>query len=395
MSSDAPLSGIRVLELGQMIAVPAATHVLASYGAEVIKVEDTAAGDGLRYYGCQKKGMSGWFVNANWGKRSIALDIKSAEGQDVLWSLIDRADVFVEGYRTGVMQRLGFGYEAVQARKADIVYCSSSGYGPSGPYADQPVYDPLIQGLTGWAGIQKQDGKPTLVRAMIADKIGAMTNAQAIMAALIKRGASGRGSHVQVSMLEANLAFVWPDVMMDCTLLDDDVQQLPNVLASYRLYTCADGLVAIAPGADRHWQSMCEALGPDYYADDRFHTFAGRGQYNREWMDTIDHMVSTYNVDEVVARLRQAEVPVAPVLDPHDVYLDPQVSAAGLLRETEHPVTGRIRHPRPASAFLGVDSTLAPAPAQGEHTLEILQELGMSEEQTDRLLSKRSVRTAS
>lgn len=392
---DAPLRGIRVLELGQMIAVPAATHILASYGAEVIKVEDTAAGDGLRYYGSQKNGMSGWFVNANWGKRSIALDIKSPEGQKILWALIDTADVFVEGYRTGVMQRLGFGYDAVKARKANIVYCSSSGYGPTGPYADQPVYDPLIQGLTGWAGMQKQDGKPTLVRAMIADKIGAMTNAQAIMAALIRRAASGQGSHVQVSMLEANLAFVWPDVMMDATLLDDDVQQLPNVLASYRLYTCADGLVAIAPGADRHWQSMCEALGPEYYADERFHTFAGRGQYNREWMDTIDEMVSTYTVDQVVNRLRTAEVPVAPVLDPHDVYLDPQVAAAGLLKETDHPVTGHIRHPRAASAFLGVDATLAPAPAQGENTVEILQELGISEADAAELVKTHKVKTAS
>ena len=392
MTTDAPLNGIRVLEFGQMIAVPAATHILASYGAEVIKVEDTAAGDGLRYYGSQKNGMSGWFVNANWGKRSIALDMKSDAGRETLWSLIDTADVFIEGYRTGVMERLGFGYEAVQARNANIVYCSSSGYGHSGPYADQPVYDPLIQGLTGWAGIQKQDGKPTLVRAMIADKIGAMTNAQAIMAALIKRGTTGQGSHVQVSMLEANLAFVWPDVMMDCTLLDDDVQQLPNVLASYRLYTCADGLVAIAPGADRHWQAMCEALGPQYYDDHRFHNFAGRGQYNREWMDTIDRMVADYAVDEVVARLRQAEVPVAPVLDPHDVYLDPQISATGLLKETDHPIIGRIRHPRAASAFFGVDASLAPAPAQGENTLEILKELGVSDERANAMLEQKNIK---
>jgi crotonobetainyl-CoA:carnitine CoA-transferase CaiB-like acyl-CoA transferase len=395
MSNEAPLRGIRVLEFGQMIAVPAATHVLAAYGAEVIKVEDTGAGDGLRYYGSQKNGMSGWFANANWGKRSIALDMKSADGADVLWSLIETADVFIEGYRTGVMERLGFGYEAVAARNANIIYCSSSGYGATGPYADQPVYDPLIQGLTGWAGMQKQDGKPTLVRAMIADKIGAMTNAQAIMAALIRRGVTGEGSRVQVSMLEANLAFVWPDVMMDCTLLDDDVHHLPNVLASYRLYTCADGLVAIAPGADRHWQSMCEALGPEYYDDERFHTFAGRGEYNREWMDTIDQMVASYPVDEVVMRLRRAEVPVAPVLDPHDVYLDAQISATGLLKESDHPVTGRIRHPRPASAFFGVADDLAPAPLQGEHSLEILNELGVDDDRAARLVAQHTVKIPS
>lgn len=391
MPSDAPLDGIRVLELGQMIAVPAATHVLASYGAEVIKIEDTGAGDGLRYYGSQKNGMSGWFANANWGKRSIALDIKSDEGQSVLWSLIDTADVFIEGYRTGVMDKLGFGYSAVSAKKPSIIYCASSGFGPTGPYADQPVYDPLIQGLSGWAGIQKQDGQPTLVRAMIADKIGAYTNAQAIMAALIKRGVSGRGSHVQVSMLESNLGFVWPDVMMDCTLLDEDVHHLPNILASYRLYGCKDGLVAIAPGADRHWQSMCEALAPELYDDERFHTFAGRGEHNREWMDTIDRMVKPFGVDEVVDKLRAAEVPVAPVRAPEDVYADPQIVATGMLRESEHPIVGTIRHPRPMSAYFGVDTTLRPAPKHGEHTLEILTELGVDADQQQKLLDAKAV----
>lgn len=392
MTTDAPLKGIRVLELGQMIAVPAATHVLASYGAEVIKVEDTAAGDGLRFYGSQKHGVSGWFINSNWGKRSIALDIKSDAGQAVLWSLIETADVFVEGYRSGVIERLGFGYEAVKTKNPNIVYCASSGYGATGPYSDQPVYDPLIQGLTGWAGIQQQDGKPTLVRSMIADKIGAMTNAQAIMAALIKRGATGQGSHVQVSMLEANLAFVWPDVMMDCTLLDEDVDQRPNVLNAYRLYDCQDGLVAIAPGADRHWEAMCEALGPSYYADERFHSFAGRGQYNREWMDTIDQMVAPYAVATVVERLRAAQVPVAPVLNPREVYADPQINATHLLRESHHPSGGRIRHPRPASAFFGVDVQLSPAPVQGEHSDQILAELNIGTEQRAQLFAQNVVK---
>jgi len=396
MSNDAPLKGIRVLELGQMIAVPAATHTLASYGAEVIKIEDTGAGDGLRFYGSQKNGMSGWFANANWGKRSIALDMKSDAGRDIVWSLIDTADVFIEGYRSGVTDRLGFSYHALSKRKPDIIYCASSGFGSSGPYAEQPVYDPLIQGLTGWAGIQKNDGKPTLVRAMIADKIGAATNAQAILAALVKRGATGKGSHIQVSMLEANLAFVWPDVMMDCTLLDDDVHHLPNVLNAYRLYTCVDGLVAIAPGADRHWQSMCEALAPEVYADERFHTFAGRGEYNREWMDAIDGMVQQLPVAEVVDKLRAAEVPVAPVLEPHEVYQDPQVAFTGMLRESEHPSTGRIRHPRPASdAFFGADTALRPAPRLGEHSLEILDELGRGSDQAQQLLNSNVIKIGS
>lgn len=393
-TQDAPLAGIRVLEMGQMIAVPAATQILASYGAEVIKIEDTGAGDGLRYYGSQKNGMSGWFANANWGKRAIALDIKTDGGKAVLWRLIESADVFVEGYRAGVMTRLGFGYEAARARNPKLVYCSSSGFGPTGPYADQPVYDPLIQSLTGWAGIQQQAGTPNLVRAMVADKVGAYTNAQAILAALVQRGMRGAGSHVQVNMLEANLAFVWSDVMMDCTLLDDDATHLPNVLRSYRLYGCSDGQVAIAPGNDKHWQSMCEALGPQYYEDERFHTFAGRGQHNKEWMDNVESMVSVYTVDEVVGRLRAADVPVAPVLDPHHVHEDPHILATGMLQQTDHPVAGRIRHPRPASSFFGVDEPLLAAPSHGEHSQEILAELGFSEDQTNTFIDNGHVKAA-
>jgi len=380
--------------MGQMIAVPAAAQILASYGAEVIKIEDTGAGDGLRYYGSRKNGMSGWFANANWGKRAIALDVKSDGGKDVLWRLIESTDVFVEGYRAGVMTRLGFGYEAACARNPRLVYCSSSGFGPTGPYADQPVYDPLIQSLTGWAGIQQQAGTPNLVRAMVADKVGAYTNAQAILAALVQRGMSGSGSHVQVNMLEANLAFVWSDVMMDCTLLDDDATHLPNVLRSYRLYGCSDGQVAIAPGNDKHWQSMCEALGPQYYNDERFHTFAGRGEHNKEWMDNVESMVSTYTVDEVVGRLRAADVPVAPVLDPRDVHEDPHILATGMLQQTNHPVAGRIRHPRPASSFFGVDDPLLASPSHGEHSKEILAELGFSKDQTNGFIDNGHVKAA-
>ncbi|MGI9329014.1 MAG: CaiB/BaiF CoA transferase family protein [Pseudomonadales bacterium] len=393
-NTTGPLSGLRVLELGQMIAVPAATHILAGYGAEVIKVEDTTAGDGLRYFGSKKNGMSGWFVNANWGKRSIAVDLKSQMGKDVLWSLLETADVFIEGYRFGVMARLGFSYEAVKARNPEIIYCASSGFGPDGPYADRPVYDPLIQGLSGWAGMQMHNGEPTLVRAMVADKIGAYANAQAIMAAVIQRHQTGQGCLVQSNMLESNLAFVWSDTMMDCTLLDDDVQQLPNLLTSYRLYPCADGLVAIAPGTDQHWQSMCDVLQPDVYADERFHSSAGRGEHSQEWMDTIERMVKPYPAATVVERLQGAEVPAAPVMNPHDVHTDPHVQATGMLIESMHPVVGNVRHPRPAAHYLGIELELIPAPKQGEHTTEILKEIGFNDLQVAELVDLGHVRAS-
>ena len=384
-----PLAGTKVLELGQMIAVPAATHLLASYGADVIKVEDAVGGDPLRFFGSQKGGMSGWFANGNHGKRSIALDLKSDAGSDVLWRLLEDADIFIEGFRAGVIDRLGFGFDAVRARCPTVIYCSSSGFGPTGPYADQPVYDPLIQSLTGWAGMQQHEGRPMLVRGMVADKIGAYTNAQAMMAALVKRARTGEGSHVQVSMLEASIHYLWSDVMMDCTLLDDDADHRPNVLGIYRLYGCSDGWVGIAPGADRHWQSMCEVLEREDLKDDpKFKTAEARGAVMVEWFELIDSMVKPFTVEQVVSRLRKAEVPVAPVLNPDEVYTDPQVQAANLLEVSTHPVMGRTRHPRATSNYFGEDLTLAPAPTYGQHTREILQELGFDAQETKRLIAQ-------
>jgi crotonobetainyl-CoA:carnitine CoA-transferase CaiB-like acyl-CoA transferase len=389
------LDGIRVVELGQMIAVPAATYILASYGASVTKVEDTGPGDGLRFYGSTKNGMSGWFACTNGGKRAIAFDVKSDAGKGILWRLIERADVFIEGFRNGVIERLGFGYEAVRSRVPHIVYCSSSGFGPTGPYADQPAFDPLIQSLAGWAGIQQQNGEPTLVRGMVADKIGAYTNAQAILAALLLRARTGTGSLVQVNMLEASLGFNWPDVMMDCMLLDEDADHRPNLLDSYRLYRCSDGWVSIAPGVDRHWQSMCDALArPDVYADARFKTSAGRGANYAVWVETIAEMVRPLIVTEVVGRLRLAEVPVAPVLKPTEVHADPHVMATRMVQELQHPRVGRIRMPRPAGSFFGEVPELAPAPAQGEHTIEILRELGYEATQIEEMVAADEVKVS-
>ena len=169
-----PLEGIRVIELGVMIAVPAATSSLAGLGASVIKVEDTGAGDELRKYGSTRNGMSAWFANANSGKRSISMDLTTTEGKEILWDLLATADVFIQGFRTGVTEKLGFGYKEVSKKNQRIIYCSSTGFGESGPYSDLPAYDPIIQGLSGWAGIQLVDNDPTLHKTMVSDKTAAM-----------------------------------------------------------------------------------------------------------------------------------------------------------------------------------------------------------------------------
>ena len=387
-----PLSGLRIIELGTMIAVPAATYLLATQGAEVIKVEDTRNGDELRHFGSRKNGMSGWFVNANDGKRSVALDLKSEDGRSILWKLLETADAVIEGFRPGVLERLGFGYEAVSARTPKIVYCSSSGFGNTGPYANQPVYDPVIQCYAGMAATQNYGQGPQLVKSMIADKLTSLMNAQLVTSGLVKAQHTGEGSYIQMSMIEANLGFNWPDLMMHCTLLDEDATHLPNLLSSYRLFACTDGHIALPLGTDALWQAACEALDrPDLAEDERFSSAAQRGANIAAWYEVLDEMVAPFSVEEAISRLLARNIPTAPVLAPERIADDPQVQARGLVQEVEHPVVGRMRRPRPSAAMFGDEVELVPAPIHGQNTQEVLKELGYSAEQIEQLQSDRSV----
>ncbi len=377
-----------------MVAVPAATQQLASYGASVIKVEDTVTGDGMRFYGSNKNGMSGWFANTNAGKRSIALDLKSEQGKDILWRLLDDADVLIEGFRAGVMGRLGFGYQAVSARNPGIIYCASSGFGPEGPYAQRPVFDPLIQALSGWAGSQQVDGRPTLVRGIVADKVGAWNNAQAIMAALYRKSRTGEGANIQTNMLDANLAFVWPDAMMHCSLTDaEGVNHTPNIMQTYRLFQCRDGWITMAIGTDPQWQAACRALErEDLIEDPRLTTALDRNEHVEYWYEMQDAMTAPFTVAEATGRLIAADVPTAPVLLPDDVFDDAQVQATGLILESEHPVLGGLRGPRPRATVMDVELALSPAPSWGQHTEEILSELGFDEEALSTLASSAAIK---
>lgn len=375
----APLSDIKVIEIGVMIAVPGAAEILAGLGASVIKVEDTDRGDELRNYGSSRGGMSVWFANANAGKRSIAVDLTTSEGKEVLWKLLADADVLIQGFRPAVLANLGFDYETVSRKFPELIYCSSTGFGETGPYKDLGAYDPLIQALSGWAGFQITDGNPSLHRAMVADKTSAMYNAQAVTAALVQRGRTGKGCHIEASMLESNIMFNWPDVMMHCSLLEEDAIHLPNIFSSYRLYRCADGYVTIATGNDKQWQAFCEALErPEYATNPRFKTARDRGANMVDFFNATEELSSPFPVATVVERLRAADVPVAPVYMPEEVKNDPQVNERRFIEEREHPVVGRFLGARPPASMFHEALELSPAPMQGEHTREVLAELGYS-----------------
>ena len=389
----APLSGIKVVEMGVMIAVPGTGATLVGFGAEIIKVEDTNRGDELRNYGSSRNGMSGWFANANAGKRSLSVDLNTETGKEILWQLLAEADVFIQGFRAGVMEKLGFGYEAVSRRCPPLIYCSSTGFGESGPYADLPAYDPIVQALSGWAGIQLTSSEPTLHKTMVSDKTAASYNTKAILAALVQRGRTGEGCYIEASMLESNIMHNWPDVMMQCTLLEDDAHHVPNIFASYQLYKSRTGWITVACGTDKQWQSFCQALeGESYAKDTRFLTAADRAANIVAFFAAIGELTTKFDAGTIVARLRAADVPVAPVLMPDEVRQDEHVKAREFIETKDHPLIGNYLSPKPPAAMFGEQLYLSPAPALGEHASKILGELGYSDNDIHSLLANGVVR---
>tara|TARA_B100000700_G_scaffold254072_2_gene286175 strand:- start:2529 stop:3707 length:1179 start_codon:yes stop_codon:yes gene_type:complete len=382
-----PLSGVKIVELAQMIAVPGATHLLANQGAEIIKVENTTGGDDLRMYGSRKGNMSGWFANANAGKRSIGLNLEEEEAKEILRTFIKDADVFIEGFRPGAVSRLGFSADEAFKINPRLVYVSSSGFGAEGPYSDRPVYDPVIQAISGWAGAQRTADGPTLIRGMVADKVAALTTSQAITAALFARNETGEYQHVQVSMLEANIAFNWPDVMMHETVLDDDALHLPNLLGSYQLFSTSDGWLSVTAGTDSQWKAVCSALSrEDLAKDERFTTASNRSKHFTEWYASFDEMLGAFTTEEALQKCQAADVPAVSVLDPSEVAHDIHVKEVEAVAEIEHPIVGKMRVPRQGAIFNNTtEHKPRHAPAYCQDTIELLTEIGYSTDAIEKL----------
>lgn len=379
---DLPLAGIRVVDCSAVISGPLATTLLADQGADVVKVEPPGAGDVLRAVGSSRGGMSGLFHVVNRGKRSIALNLATEEGRELLRALAERADVFVQNFRPGVVERMGLGYEALRARRPDLVYVSISGFGREGPYATQRVYDNVIQTFSGMAAVQREGTEPRPLRQLACDKITALTVAQAISAALLARALGRGGRHVELSMLDASIAFLWPDAGADHTLLGDGIARQPTIGSRYSLMRLADGWASITVLTDAEFHGFCRAVGrAEVAADPRFETVATRLANLPALVELltgeIAEAMSQLTREEALARFGAEDVPCGVVRELDELPEDPQVHRNGTFVEREHPLCGPLREPRPAARF-GPEplAPAAPAPALGEHTDAILQELG-------------------
>jgi crotonobetainyl-CoA:carnitine CoA-transferase CaiB-like acyl-CoA transferase len=364
-----------------------ATMLLSDQGADVVKVEPVDGQDVLRRPTFARGGFSAFFLNNNRGKRSLAVDLHRPEGRQVILDLAATADVFVQNFRPGVCDRMGIGYEDLRAVNPDLVYVSISGFGPTGPYADRPILDPVIQGLTGMVAYQvnPEIPFPDLVRNIVSDKSTALTVAQAVTAALLARERGAGGQHVEVPMIDATLFFFWSDAMVDLTMVGDGVTPGLTLAEVYRLTECLDGKLVYFAASTAHIHGVSTAVGhPEWCEDPRWclEGFAEDPQNLLDYGQMTADAFASMSVADALAGLADGDVPSGPILEKAEVLDDPQVRHNESIVTWEHPEAGTIRQARPGARFSGTPAEMRlHASAKGFDTDEILAGIGRNAEE--------------
>jgi len=392
-----PLSGFNVLDLSAVVSGPLTGALLADQGASVVKVE-RPTGDIQRHVGSQRNGFSGFFHVLNRGKRSLALDLPRPESKPIVARLAAWADVVIQNFRPGVADRIGVGYEALAAINPRLVYLSISGFGQTGPRAGERAYDPIIQFYSGIAAVQgrihaEHPERPEQVNMLILDKLTAYTGAQAITAALLSRSRTGKGQHVELSMLDTAVAFLWCDTASDLILQGDGIDVRPPVGASGSVAEFRDGFGTTMTLTDDEFAGMCRAYGCDHIAaDPDFATLAARTR-NRATLITrvreeILAAAKQMTLAEAMQKMRDNDVPFARARKLSELADDPQIRHNALFRALEHPTAGALCDVRPAPRFNSTPATPGgPAPRIGEHSRAILTELGFADRVDDFIAS--------
>jgi crotonobetainyl-CoA:carnitine CoA-transferase CaiB-like acyl-CoA transferase len=390
-----PLHGIRVIDLTTVISGPVCTMLLADQGADVIKIEPPdgeiarrTAGDGE---------FTAMFVSANRGKRSVALDLKQPAALEAVRRLIAGADVLVQNFRPGTMERLGLSEPAMRVLNPGLIYVSISGVGETGPYVKKRVYDPVIQSLSGMADVQadQSTGRPNMIRTIVADKTTAVHAAQAVCAALVARARTGEGQHVRLSMLDTMVAFLWPEAMTRYTVVGKENVPQPAPRPDL-IFKTLDGYITVGALSDSEWQGLCGVIGhPEWIEDPRFRTPGARSLNAAERVTLVGEILAGGHSRDWLDRLDAADVPCAPVLRRGEVLHDVQVVNNAIIETMEQPVMGMVRQPRPAARFDRTPAGIAgPAPRIGEHTLTVLTEAGFSPSEIEAMQASRAARIA-
>ena len=384
------LQGVRILDLTTNVSGPFATGILGDMGADIIKMEEPGPGDQARLYGPMRDGMAAPFAVMNRNKRAIALDLNAPGAKDLFFRLVKTVDVVIQNFRPGVVDRIGLGYDHCRAVKDDIIYVSLSGFGETGPLSADRVYDPVIQAVGGFMGVQGDPvtGMPQPVRHIVCDKTAAMTATQGVLAALFARERGQGGQHVKITMLDAGLAYLWSDAMSNHTYVG--APHLPEISSLLNVSKTLDGFITYIFVSNSEFQGLCRALNLPHVAKDP--QYAGpveRMPKMKELGAFATEVIATLTTADIVARFAKEQVPCARINLREDLVKDPQVVHNKLIMEIDDPKLGKVRFPRPAIEFSKTPSSVrSMAPKVGQHTNEILREIGVSADELAMLKSK-------
>ena len=374
-----PLEDITILEFSTMITASFAAMQLGEQGARVIKVEPLEMGDPLRYIGVNKGGISSLFANCNRGKESIRVDIKTDAGQELIKAMVPEVDIVIHNFRPGVMDKLGLGSKDLRSLNSKLIYAAISGYGKEGPLSGAPAYDPIIQASAGFTAVQGTT-EPTFVRNLMCDKITAYTACQAVTCALYHRERTGEGQHIDLSMIDAGLFFLFPDGFQNHTLLDEDIEPQPMLIdILYDLTVTSDGAVSIAAGTSEQQMRSLIAMGMEHLlADERFDSMEKLlGNFDL-FKSLVQDEYLKYTTDEVIDRMKEADVPCARCLNRDEVLAQDQLGANDTVGVIDHPTMGSIRIIKAPPKFGGQRlQPGTPSPGHGEHTKQVLDSFQM------------------
>ena len=391
--AQGPLAGVRILDLTSVVLGPLATQILGDYGAEIIKVENLE-GDLMRANGVSvHPGMSSIFLAINRNKRSLAVDLKTAEGKEVLRRLLPGVDALVHNMRVAAIEKLGFGYRAVAAIKPDIVYCAATGFGQDGPDRDKPAFDDIIQAACGLASLNSIGrAEPDYAPTLVADKTAGLAVVNAVLAALFNRERSGRGQYVEVPMFETMVAFMLTEHLGGLTFEPAPAKAgYARLLAGGRKPApTKDGYIAMLPYTGDHWAAFFNAVGrtdlaQKYGAGDR----QSRNEKIVEMYRDLAEATRQRSTAEWMDICASLDIPATPIYAVDDLPEHPHLKAVGLFQTADHPSEGRIRYVNPPTRFSATPAAVRfPAPLLGQHTREILREAGYSDQAIESLQAR-------